>query len=184
MLSIEAKKFGSATITVTATAIDGSVDDEFSVDAIGELTIHSIASSSDAAGQMNNLTVNFTLETTVSDANGDGAYLYFDLPAQYGVGGSTVISVTSPPVAGTTYRNAGSSDVWFIANASTIPAGTYTATISNVTNPGSDGSYGYLELDTRDGGGTTFDIGDYALPSIGGDFPWFLFTPAFVQSQP
>ena len=184
MLSIEAKKFGSATITVTATAIDGSVDDEFDVDAIGELIIHSINSSSLAAGQMTNLTVNFTLETTVSDANGDGAYLYFDLPTQYGVGDSTVITVTSPPLAGTTYRNAGSSNVWFIANASTIPAGTYTATIGNVTNPSSDGSYGYLELDTRDGGGTTFDIGELALSSVTGDYPWILFFPAFMQPQP
>ena len=103
---------------------------------------------------------------------------------QYGVGDSTAISITSPPVAGTTYRNAGSFDVWFIANASTIPAGTYTASISNVTNPGSVGSYGYLELDTRDGGLTMFDIGDFALPSVNGDFPWIIFTPASVKPQP
>lgn len=179
-LSIEAKKYGSATITVTATSIDGSVDDDFTVSAIGELIINSITSSSDVAGQTTDLTVNFTLETTVSDAGGDGAYLYFGLPTQYGVDDSTAITVTSPSVAGTIFRNAGASDIWFIATASTIPAGTYTATISNVTNPSSGGSFGDLELDTRDGGGTTFDIGAFALPSITGDFPWILFIPAFV----
>ena len=166
ILSIEAKKYGSATITVTATSSDGAVDDEFDVDAIGELVINSISSSSDVASQTTDLTVNFTLETTVTDSGGDGAYLYFNYPSQYGIDGSTAISVTSPSVPGTTHQSAGASDVWFIASASTIPAGTYTAVISNVTNPSSGGSYGNLELDTRDGGSTIFDISSSALPSI------------------
>lgn len=180
-LSIEAKKYGSVTITVTATSSDGSVDDNFVVSAIGELIINSISSSSDVPGQTTDIMVNFTLETIVSDAGGDGAYLYFDLPTQYGVDDSTAITVTSPSVAGTSYRNAGISNVWFIATASTIPAGTYTATISNVTNPSSGGSFGNLDLDTRDGGSTIFEIGDIALPLITEDFPWVIFMPAFVN---
>lgn len=166
-LSLEALKYGSADITVTASSANppGSVDDTFNVTTIGALTINSISSTSDVAGAATDLVLNFTLGAVVSDAGGDGAYLYFDLPTGYGVG-SASIAVTSPAVAGTTNSNAGSANVWFIATPSTIAAGTYTATISGVTNPGAGGSYDDIILDTRNGGGTTYEKGSIALPAI------------------
>lgn len=166
ILTLQAHKYGMVDINVTATASDGAVSDTFSVSTIGALTINSITSSSDVASYTTDITVNFTLEQTVSDAGGDGAYLYFDLPVQYGVDDNTTVNVTSPSISGSSHRDSGSSNVWFIASASTIAAGTYTAVISNVTNPSSGGSYGNLLLDTRDGGSTTFDEGSLTLPSI------------------
>lgn len=166
VLSIEAKKYGTADITVTATTSDGSVSDTFSVSTIGALTFNSISSSTDVASYATTLSMSVTLESAVSDSGGDGAYLYFKLPSAYDVNNSSVITLTSPSVSGTTHVNTSSKHIWFIADASTISAGTYQVAISNVTNPSTGGSFGVISLDTRDGGSTIFDEGNITLPSI------------------
>ena len=162
-LSLEASKYGTATITVTATSSDGSVQDDFTVTGLGVLAVNSISSSVAEAGELTDITVNFTVETTIDSSGGDGAYVVFDFPSAYNTENATV-TLTSPSVAGAT--NTGSGQLLFIANASTIAPGTYTAVLGNVRNPGSSGSFGNLEMDTRDGGSTVFQEGAIALPAI------------------
>ncbi len=165
-LSIEAKKFGVATVTVTATSIDGFTTDEFDVSTIGELTFNSISSTSETADEPADFEVNFTLEETVSSDGGDGAYLFFTFPPNYGLTANSDLINLPPELVGTVTVDQGNSTISIVADAANIPANTYMLTITGVRNPNETGNFGELHLETRNGGGTTFDEGSITMPEI------------------
>lgn len=168
-LSIEAKKYGTATITVTASdnANGESIDDDFTVGAIGELTVNSVSALQTMAGEETEYTFEVVVPTNVDNSGGDGGYIVFDFPDDFDFTNAAFKSI-SPSLSGvsTGAKSTANRTVAAWRSGNSIPANTYTVVFEGIKNPASDGSYGNILVDTRDGGGTTFDKGTIASPAI------------------
>jgi hypothetical protein len=168
-LSLEAHRYGSATVTVTATAVDGSVDDTFTVTTIGEIPIASVSEGSLIVSDSTSYTFVFTPETTINSLTwSDGAYFAFDLDDDFTVSGATLGSITpSIPGMAITSTNDSSGRILMVTTTGEITGGQqYIVVLNGVQNPGTPQTPDAHVIRTLDGGSGTIDEGTIAAKAV------------------